>query len=45
MIVDGEEITFGSGEVGPTTMALRQALTDIHVGRSEDRHGWTTAVG
>ncbi len=44
MIVDGEEIVFGSGDVGPTTLELRQALTDIHVGSAEDRYGWTTAV-
>lgn len=45
MIVDGEEIPFGSGEVGATTLELRQALTDVQLGRTPDTHGWTTAVG
>ena len=45
MIVDGEEIPFGSGEVGATTLELRQALTDLQLGRAPDTHGWTTVVG
>ena len=44
MIVDGEEIPFGSGEVGATTLELRQALTDVQLGRTADTHGWTTVV-
>lgn len=44
MIVDGEEIPFGSGEVGATTLELRQALTDVQLGRTPDNHGWTTVV-
>jgi branched-chain amino acid aminotransferase len=44
MIVDGEDIPFGSGEVGATTLELRQALTDVQLGRTPDRHGWTTVV-
>ena len=44
MIVDGEEITFGTGEVGAITLELRQALTDLHLGRSSDDHGWITTV-
>lgn len=44
MIVDGEEITFGNGQVGETTLDLRQALTDLHVGRRPDHHGWITTV-
>jgi branched-chain amino acid aminotransferase len=45
MIVDGEEIPFGSGEVGATTLGLRQALTDVQRGLVADKHGWTTVVG
>lgn len=44
MIVDGEEIAFADGEVGSTTLELRKALTDIHVGLADDPHGWTTEV-
>lgn len=44
MIVDGEEIPFGSGDVGATTLELRQALTDVQLGRAPDDHGWTTVV-
>ncbi len=41
---EGEEISIGSGEVGSETLRLRQALTDIHLGRVEDSYGWTTPI-
>ena len=44
LIHRGEDLTVGSGEVGPTTLRLRQALTDIQAGRAPDRFGWLTAV-
>ena len=44
MIVDGEEIPFGNGEVGATTLELRQALSDVQLGVDSDPHGWTTVV-
>jgi branched-chain amino acid aminotransferase len=37
---DGGEVMVGSGEPGPTTLRLRQALVDIQYGRVPDRHGW-----
>ncbi|MFN2487970.1 MAG: branched-chain amino acid aminotransferase [Acidimicrobiia bacterium] len=40
----GEEITVGNGEVGTNTMRLREALTEIHVGKAEDPHGWVRIV-
>lgn len=40
----GEELPVGTGEVGPTTLALRSALTELHAGRSEDEHGWLEPV-
>lgn len=40
----GEEITIGGGEVGGNTLRLRSALTDLHVGKAEDRHGWIRTV-
>jgi len=37
---DGGQVTIGSGEPGPVTLRLRQALVDIQYGRVPDRHGW-----
>jgi branched-chain amino acid aminotransferase len=37
---DGGEVTVGSGEPGPVTMRIRQALVDLQYGRVDDRHGW-----
>lgn len=34
----------GSGEPGPTTTKLRQALNDIQWGKAEDKHNWLTRV-
>jgi branched-chain amino acid aminotransferase len=44
LIVDGEEISVGSGDVGAHTTRLRSVLRDIHLGDAEDRHGWLTAI-
>jgi branched-chain amino acid aminotransferase len=30
----------GSGDAGPVTTGIRQALTDIQYGRAADPHGW-----
>jgi branched-chain amino acid aminotransferase len=32
--------TVGSGDAGPVTTGIRQALTDIQYGRAADPHGW-----
>jgi branched-chain amino acid aminotransferase len=37
-IHNGKEHRVGSGEAGPTTMKLRQALNDIQWGKAEDKH-------
>jgi hypothetical protein len=34
----------GRGTVGDHTLRLRRALTDLHIGDAEDRHGWLTVV-
>ena len=34
----------GSGEAGPVTLQLRQALLDVQYGRTADRHGWMHPV-
>lgn len=44
LVHGGRCVTVGSGDIGPHTAALRQALTEIHVGRRSDPHGWLTAV-
>jgi len=40
MIYRGEEIQVGTGEVGPSTLRLRQALRDIQTGQEPDPYGW-----
>ncbi len=44
LLYQGEDIVVGSGEVGSHTMRLRDSLTAIQLGKSEDRHGWTRVV-
>ncbi|WP_062463870.1 branched-chain amino acid aminotransferase [Demequina soli] len=34
------EVTVGSGDAGPVTLAVRERLTDIQYGRAEDTYGW-----
>ncbi|WP_404339798.1 branched-chain amino acid aminotransferase [Pseudoalteromonas mariniglutinosa] len=43
-IHNDKEIKIGSGEPGPKTARLRQALNDIQWGKSEDKHGWLTKI-
>lgn len=43
-IHNNKEYTVGSGEAGPTTQKLRQALNDIQWGKAPDTHGWLTKV-
>lgn len=45
LIHRGEERPVGSGEVGPVTLDLRSALTELQSGRRQDAHGWLQAVG
>ena len=44
LIYQGKDIKVGSGEPGPTTSRLRQALNDIQWGKAEDKHGWLTKI-
>ncbi|MDW3176990.1 MAG: branched-chain amino acid aminotransferase [Acidimicrobiia bacterium] len=44
VVTRGEHITVGDGQPGETTLKLRQALTDIQTGKSEDTHGWLTRI-
>ena len=39
-----QEHRVGSGEAGPTTQKLRQALNDIQWGKAPDNHGWLTKI-
>ncbi|MDP5040150.1 MAG: aminotransferase class IV, partial [Paraglaciecola sp.] len=43
-IHNGKEHKVGTGEAGPTTKKLRQALNDIQWGKAPDTHGWLTQV-
>ncbi len=40
----GKDVKVGNGEVGPTTMKLRQAMNDIQWGRAEDKYGWLQSL-
>lgn len=44
LVHQGRRITIGSGDVGPHTTALRQALTDLHAAKRPDEHHWLTPV-
>ncbi|WP_299079365.1 branched-chain amino acid aminotransferase [uncultured Paraglaciecola sp.] len=45
LIHNGKEYPVGTGEHGPTTQKLRQALNDIQWGKTPDTHNWLTKVG
>lgn len=40
----GGDWTIGDGNPGPITLELREALVDLHQGRTADPHGWMRAV-
>ncbi len=42
--IEGERLQVGDGQPGPNTLRLRQALTDIQLGKADDHHGWRTPV-
>lgn len=44
LVVDGREVTVGDGAVGPNTLRLRRALTDVQTAAAPDDHGWTEPV-
>lgn len=44
LVFDGQEVVIGSGDVGPTTLRLREALVQLQLGKDEDTHDWTCAV-
>lgn len=44
LILNDEIIQVGSGLPGDNTLRVRQALTDIQVGKDQDSHNWLTPV-
>jgi branched-chain amino acid aminotransferase len=44
LIHRGKEYRLSGGEVGPTTVDLRQKLVSIQRGETPDRHGWITRI-
>lgn len=42
--VDGDSMQVGDGQPGTNTMRLRDALTDIQLGKADDPHGWRLPV-
>ena len=45
LVHEGARLQVGDGGVGPTTLALREALMAVQRGTAIDRHGWTEIVG
>ncbi|MXZ85055.1 MAG: branched-chain-amino-acid transaminase [Acidimicrobiia bacterium] len=45
VIYSGKTITIGTGQPGPNTLRLRQALTDAQTGAAPDTFVWRTPVG
>lgn len=41
LVHKGQRVTMGSGEVGPNTLRLRDALLAIQRAQATDAHGWT----
>lgn len=44
LVVDGERIVVGTGQVGPNAVRLRDALREVQTGVRADPDGWLTAV-
>jgi branched-chain amino acid aminotransferase len=44
MVVGDERLQVGDGQPGANTLRLRQALTDLHVGKAPDPYGWLVPV-
>jgi branched-chain amino acid aminotransferase len=44
LVRNGQALRVGSGEVGPETRRLREALVAIQTGAAPDRHGWLRTV-
>jgi len=44
LLVDGERVDVGTGEVGPTTRRLRDALSAVQRGERPDPDAWLTPV-
>jgi branched-chain amino acid aminotransferase len=44
LIHGGKEYRLSGGEVGPTTLELRQKLVSIQRGEIAERHGWITKI-
>ncbi|MDE0603271.1 MAG: branched-chain-amino-acid transaminase [bacterium] len=45
ILYSGKTITIGTGQPGPNTLRLRQALTDAQTGAAPDTFVWRTPVG
>ena len=44
VIAHGQHIDVRDSQPGPTTLKLREALTDVQTGKAEDVHGWLTPL-
>ncbi len=42
--IGDETLQVGDGQPGPNTLRLREALTDIQLGKAPDTHGWRTTI-
>ncbi|RUO77380.1 branched-chain amino acid aminotransferase [Idiomarina seosinensis] len=44
LIRDGQQVTVGNGQGGPTTQRLRESLNAIQWGEQADSHNWLTRI-
>ena len=42
--VGGDTLQVGDGQPGPNTLRLREAMTDLQLGKTDDPYGWMTKV-
>lgn len=45
LVVDSAPLEIGDGQPGPNTLRVREALTDLQVGKAADPYGWRLPVG
>lgn len=44
LVVDGQKLPVGNGQVGPMVTRLREALIAVYRGQTPDRHQWLRAI-
>ncbi len=44
LVAADRKVTISGGQPGPNTLRLRQALTDVQIGKTPDTHHWLTPI-